>query len=422
MPRSTIRTKHLIVAGLEAELLKRVRKHTNGVSRVDLARALRLAPSTVGIYVDRLVKEGFLIEGEPMAVTRRHGRRPTLLTPNPAAGRFVGVDFEAHSIMTMVVDFSLQTLSRSVRTINKGDSLEQILDKIEEGVRAATKNDGSSLMGICVGVPGVIDTTTGLVSNYEFIAGWNNVPIASMLAERFAVPLHVENNIRAMAMAELWLGQGRGLRDFLCLGIRTGTSVAIVVDGELFRGSHGAAGEIGQWPVSGPARGRAFSIGQTLESTASLDMILKSAGAATGKEMDIAALRAALEVGDLTVLRVIEEAAALYATAIRQLYHVFDPERIILVGPLAELGAAFLTPLTAAVDLRVTSSAPFIVNSSFGQFGGALGAAALALHRWRPTRARAGRSGKGQRQQRDPRQADRTGGAMSGRAVAGVGS
>src|SRR5262249_41012784 len=119
MPRSVIKTKHRIVAHLEADLLKQVRKH-NGLSRVELARALRLAPSTAGIYVDRLKRAGLLVEGE--VAERKHGRRPTLLVPNPRAGRFVGIDFEAHTLMTTVVDFSLQAINRTTGTISKSDS------------------------------------------------------------------------------------------------------------------------------------------------------------------------------------------------------------------------------------------------------------------------------------------------------------
>src|SRR3954470_12523628 len=121
MARPSIRTKHQIIAEVEADFLKRIRIH-GGLSRVDLARKLRLAPSTAGIYADRLLKQGFLLEGEE--VDRKYGRRPTLLTPNPRAGRFIGVDFEAHSLMTTVVDFSLQIVHRFRRTVPKGDSVE----------------------------------------------------------------------------------------------------------------------------------------------------------------------------------------------------------------------------------------------------------------------------------------------------------
>jgi N-acetylglucosamine repressor len=379
MARPSIRTKHQIIAEVEADFLKRIRIH-GGLSRVDLARKLRLAPSTAGIYADRLLKQGFLLEGEE--VDRKYGRRPTLLTPNPRAGRFIGVDFEAHSLMTTVVDFSLQIVHRFRRTVPKGDSVERILKRIEEAIRTGIEGDNSPLLGIGVGVPGIIDTERGVASSYEFVSGWENVPVGQRLKETFNVPISVENNIRSMAMAELWLGQGRGLRNFVCLGIRTGIGVGIVINHELYAGSNGGAGEIGSWPnpVSvGPSA-------QTLEEAASLRAILEAASSATGRRMEITSLKAAIQLGDPRVQRVLEQAATVHAAICRQLQLLFDPERIIVVGPLAEFGSAVLSPILAEANRRNPLPPVVVVNSTFGEFGGALGAAALALHRWKPQR------------------------------------
>jgi len=352
-----------------------------GLSRVELARILRLAPSTAGIYVDRLLKDGFLLEGEE--VDRKYGHRPTLLTPNPQAGRFIGVDFEAHSLMTTVVDFSLHIVYRFRRSVPKGNSVERILKRIEEAIRTALGSDKSPLLGIGVGVPGIIDAARGLASFYEFVPGWENVPVGPHLKEAFNVPVAIENNIRSMAMAELWLGQGKGLRNFVCLGVRTGIGVGIVINGELYSGSHGGAGEIGEWPVS---ISRDSSPNETLEQTASLDAILRAASAATGRRTDITSLKSAMQMGDQRVQRVLERAASAHARIIRQLQQLFDPERIIVVGPLAELGAAFLSPLSLEANRRNFLPPLAVVNSTFGEYGGALGAAALALHRWIPQR------------------------------------
>src|SRR3954469_5262803 len=97
------RIKQKAIASLEAELLRRVRAQ-EGLSRVELARRLELAPSTAGAYVDRLIAEGFL--SERTKETRDFGRPPTLLTLNPEGGRFIGVDFEARNLMATLVDFS----------------------------------------------------------------------------------------------------------------------------------------------------------------------------------------------------------------------------------------------------------------------------------------------------------------------------
>ncbi|EDY19966.1 ROK family protein [Chthoniobacter flavus Ellin428] len=383
MARSAIRTKHQIVARVEAELLRHLRLR-DGLSRVELARELQLAPSTAGIYVDRLLRDRFIVESHKAG--REQGRPPTLLVPNPDGGRFVGVDFEARSILATVVDFSQQVVKQVRRAIREGDSVERILVRIEETIRTAIEGDQRPLLGIGVGVPGTIDPVEGIARGYDFIPGWKDVPLARRLSDEFKVPVYLENNIRSMAMAELWFGQGLGLRNFVCLGVRTGIGAGIVADGRLLRGEHGCAGEIGKWHVPGTSRGDASTVFRTLEDAASLPAILAAAESAMKTEMDFAALREAAAAGERKILPVLERAADFYGGAIHQLQLIFDPHRVILVGPLAELGSAFLDPLQEAVRRRSPGGHPEIVNSTLGQFSGAFGAAALALHQWQPAR------------------------------------
>lgn len=383
MPRQTIRTKHKIVAEVEANLIKQMRRG-DGLSRVEVSRALNLAPSTASIYVDRLKKEGFLIEGEK--IDRRFGRRPTLLKPNPDAGRFVGVDFEAQNLMTTVVDFSMQVIDRVHRKISSKATVDQVLAKMVDSIASVSIPKSSPLLGIGVGVPGVINFEKGLASEYPFVPGWQNVPIVNHLAQHFKVPVSLENNIRSMAMAELWLGKGIGLKNFICLGVRTGIGIGIVINGELFRGSHGGAGEIGNWPAYTSAN--CNTCANSLESTVSLPSILERASKAFGKPLDLSGLREVVATGHTKVSQVLHEAALAHAMTLRQLHLLFDPDRIIIVGPLAELGEVFLDQVKSAMEQEdgYAVAQIEIANSDFGGFGGALGAAATALHSWKPDR------------------------------------
>ncbi|HVU33235.1 MAG TPA: ROK family protein [Opitutaceae bacterium] len=382
MPSSRIKSKHQIVAGIEAELLKRVRVE-GGKSRAELARELRLAPSTTGIYVDRLVREGFLIERD--AAPLDTGRPPKQLEPNPAAGKFLGVDFEPQNLFAVAVDFSLHLVRRCHRAVPANEPVPGILRRIEEALQSVLEGDRRPLLSIGVAVPGSIDQAKGLASGSELISGWDNVPVGPRLAEKFKVPVRVQNNIRTMAMAELWLGQGRGLTNFVSLGIRTGIGTGVIANGQLLCGAQGGAGEVGLWPAP-DAPATDGNRERTLETTSSLGAILQAASEAAGKPVDFDQFRAQAESGDRTVLAILKQAAEQHAVAIYQLHVLFDPERIIVVGPLAELGALYLAPLKSSVRRRCHRAPPELVASSFGQYGGALGAAAFALHEWLPSR------------------------------------
>ena len=214
-----------------------------GISRVELARDLGLAPSTAGIYVERLLAEGFLLETEE--TTGDAGRPPRILRPNPEGGEFIGVDFEARNIMAVAVDFSDRPLRNAHKRIEADDSAEQVVGKIEEAIKEVLPPSGSRLLAIGVGVPGIVDSSRGVAVHYKYIAKWENVALAQTLSERFTVPVFLENNARSMALAELWFGQGKGHEDFLCVGIRSGLGVGLVLNGRLYCGAHHTAGELG---------------------------------------------------------------------------------------------------------------------------------------------------------------------------------
>ena len=113
-------------AGLESAILKRIRD-TNGTSRADVARDLGLSGSTAGVYVKRLIRDGFLTES--VKIARVAGRRPTLLQLNPKGGEFIGVDFEARNILAVAVDFADKPQRQAHRLIEEGDSVDQIIGR-----------------------------------------------------------------------------------------------------------------------------------------------------------------------------------------------------------------------------------------------------------------------------------------------------
>src|SRR5437016_10788518 len=167
---------------IESEILKQVRAHP-GISRVALARDLRIAPSTAGTYVGRLITEGFLAESEKGECEA--GRPPTTLRLNPEGGQFIGVDFEARNIMAMAVDFSDRPLKQTHKTIQKSDSVADIVAKIERAINEVLPDNQGRLLAIGVGVPGLVDPAKGIALSYKYINRWKNVSLATPLAKRF---------------------------------------------------------------------------------------------------------------------------------------------------------------------------------------------------------------------------------------------
>jgi N-acetylglucosamine repressor len=385
-------SKQQEAAEAQSALIREVRRR-DASSRVQLARSLSLAPSTVGLYVDRLIGEGYLREGRKLL--GGSGRPATIVELNPQAGEFIGVDFDARLIAATSVDFSQQVRKQTQRAVRASDTVPDVLARIEDAIGELARP--SQLLGIGVAVPGAVDSNSGIARHYEHIPGWQDVPLVARLSRRFRVPIYLENNIRAFALAEQWFSQRAAARNFVCLGIRSGIGAGVVIDGKLHHGTDGLAGEIGSWPCVAPA-GDETQRTVTLERVASVRAILDRLTDETGRGASTALrpvrgkatldelLRAA-RASDPLVLRHLQIAAAAVGQVIAQLSLLLNPERVVIAGPLAELTEAFLDPVSQAVDQYLSpqhAKKPAIVASSFGDYGGALGAAALAVHQWRP--------------------------------------
>jgi len=394
------------VANIESEILKQVRAQP-GISRIALSRKLQLAPSTVGNYVGRLITEGFLAESAPAGF--EPGRPPTALRLDPDGGQFIGVDFEARNIMAMAVDFSDRPVKQAHKIIRESDTVAQIIEKIEQAIAEVLPDNKSRFLAIGVGVPGFVDPVKGIAIHYKYLNNWRNVALAEPLAKRFGVPVYLENNVRSMALAEMWFGQGKGVENFLCIGIRSGIGAGIVAGGQQLRGTDYRAGEIGRWRCPWPRRtaarffrggGASAAADVELQEVASVRAIVealerardakeKSLLTSQTEPLTFADVQRAARQRDRLTLQVIEFAAEILGWAVADLALALNPSRIILAGPLTVLGDTLLSPLRARAEEILGSSGagvPRIVNSTMGEFSGALGAAALAVHEWKPKR------------------------------------
>jgi glucokinase len=399
-----MRRNSLQTSDLESNILKLVRS-VDSISRVELARSLGLSPSTAGIYVGRLIAKGFLMETEK--ATREAGRPPMQLKLNPEGGEFIGVDFEASNVLAAAVDFSDTPLRNARAQIDTTDTPETIIRKIEQIIAKVFPAKGRRPLAIGIGVPGLVNSGEGIAVHYKYIASWENVPLARRIAKKYGLPVYLENNVRSMALAELWFGQGLGLTDFLCVGVRSGLGAGMVLDGRLYCGAFHDAGEFGRWRCPMPSKRATpwFDIrasdaehGPELQDVASVRAIqraLKNAISAGEKTilhdrpapLSLEDILQALQQRDPLAMFVIDEVARSLGWGIAQLSLVIDPQKIILAGPLTMLGDAILVPVRARIKSLLDLSGsrmPEVVGSAMGEFSGALGAAALALHEWQP--------------------------------------
>lgn len=399
-----MRRKPAHAALLEADILKQVRLK-GSLSRTELARALGMSGSTAGLYVERLMAHGLLTEAA--APSYEFGRPPKLLQLNPQGGEFIGVDFEARNIMAVALDFAEKPLRRAHVVIDGDESAAKIVAKIQRAVTEVLPEDTKRLFAIGIGVPGQVDAAAGVAIRYEHLAQWRDVPLVRIFEDQFRVPVSLENTMRAMALAELWLGHGRGVADFACICVRSGMGAGIVLNGQLHRGAHQSAGEFGRSPCPPlpESTARRFRIDrasplelQDIVSVRAIQAAFQRA-AATEKSgffsgfrrpVTFEDIRYAAEQKDPLTLELIGHVAeALGAALAANVVLTLDPAKLIMVGQLNSLGEIFFERLRQQVVASLKPSgitAPEIVQSAMGDHVGAFGAAALALHNWTPAK------------------------------------
>lgn len=397
-----IQKKGAVIAEVEAALVKHIRS-AGGLSRIELATALTLSPSTIGVYVDRLLREGILIEGSRAA--SGIGRPRTTVMLNPGAGQFVGVDFHADEVWAISMDFAQNPLKEAHHPIRPTDTAEDVVGGIVRAIDQVVPSEQKLLLGIGIGSPGPVDRHEGTAREYRYIEGFRNVPLIAPVAERFCVPVYIENTANAMALAELWFGQGRELSSFACLWIRSGIGAGIVVNRQLYSGVADGAGEIGFWqcPTYRVGKGgklcSATTIGlRELEEIASVrairDALTQAIEAGRSSVLakpipDTDRIVQAYRDDDRLTRTVINAAAGSLGWAIVHLSLCIAPEKIILAGPLAALGEDFVAPIQSVAAECCAGTGlqpPSITLSTLGPYSGALGAAALVVDQWKPSR------------------------------------
>jgi glucokinase len=277
--------------------------------------------------------------------------------------------------------------------------IEQIAASVENAI-AESQVDRRKILGVGVGASGLVNFQTG-VNLLAPNLGWNNIPIQELLEIALALPVIVDNNVRAMALGEAYFGAGRGVDSLTFVYGRTGVGAGFVFGGNVFRGSSTGAGEIGHTIVI-PQGGEPCRCGKRgcLETLVSETVILREAkeiarrnpAGLLAQQMSqnselqpIERVFNAARQGDLETRRMIETRACYLGIALANLVNMLNPELILLGGMFAQ-GYDLILPV-AAQTMRDTAFAGLgekvrVQTTSFGWRAGVIGASALALLRY----------------------------------------
>ena len=298
-------------------------------------------------------------------------------------GSVIGVDLGGTKLLAGVVDGEARIHHRT-RRVAQGLDQPALLAITEAAVREALEASGEEVSAVGFGIPALIDPQRGVVTfcNHLPLEG---LAFADVMSERMGLPCFADNDANVALLAEARLGAATGARNALLLTLGTGIGGGLLLEGELYRGSRGAAAELGHVVVDfdGPdCPGKCPNRG-CLEALASGTALAREGSRVFGRPVDGHELTELAHAGDERARSVVAAMGRALGAGISGLVNAFDPDVVVVGGGVIALGELLLAPAReeAAARLAAPVHGVPIVAARFGEEAGLLGAAVLAVER-----------------------------------------
>ncbi|WP_190159507.1 ROK family transcriptional regulator [Streptomyces litmocidini] len=363
------------------ERVVRAVRMAGSLTQAEIARTTGLSAATVSNIV-RELKDGGTVEVTP---TSAGGRRARSVSLSSDAGIVIGVDFGHTHLRVAVGNLAHQVLAEETEPLDVDGSAAEGFDRAEQLVKRLIRATGigpDKVIGVGLGVPGPIDVSSGTLGSTSILPGWSGINPAEELSGRLGVPVHVDNDANLGALGELVWGSGRGVKDLAYIKVASGVGAGLVIDGRVYRGPGGTAGEIGHITLdeSGPVC-RCGNRG-CLETFTAARYVLPLLRPSHGPDLTMERVVQLAREGDPGCRRVIADVGRHIGSGIANLCNLLNPSRVVLGGDLAEAGELVLAPIRDSVSRYAIPSAARQLSLVQGALGGraeVLGALALVL-------------------------------------------
>ena len=362
-------------------------------SIADLSKELNTSIPTITKLVGELIEEGFLVDMGKQGTNG--GRRPSIYGLNPSAGYLVGTEVRRKSISVAVTNFKGQIIDHQEEVPfclgNSEESFREMCGHIT-GILERLEINPENVLSYGFNLSGRVNNKTGYCFTY-FIG--EDRPIATFLQNELKRPVFVENDSRAMTYGEYICGAANDEDNMLFINVSWGLGMGMISDGKLSYGKSGFSGEIGHFPfldndqichcgktgcletgASGSAIHRIF-----MEKLNDGRASLLSDKYAEGKEITLDDILNAVNEEDMLAIEVVEEIGTTLGKAIAGLINIFNPELVVIGGPVAKVKEYLLLPIKSAIQkhsLNMVNKDTTIKFSKLGEKAGPIGACMLS--------------------------------------------
>ncbi|WP_314102262.1 ROK family transcriptional regulator [uncultured Frigoribacterium sp.] len=390
-------------------VLDAVRRESAGLSRTEIAERTGLSPQAVTNVSRRLLDAGLIRESG--TVISGPGKPRTMLQLEPGGSFALGVHVDPAVVTYVLLDLHGTVVAHAqtpTPSASRPDEVVGLIARTVDGLVADSGVDRARLLGIGIAAPGPIDVEDGVVLDPPMLPRWRHVPLRRAIAEATGLPVLLEKDVAAAAVAELWFSDGASRRDFAFVYYGTGFGTGLVIGRDVVRGSSSNAGDSGHVTVASSGRrctcGRIGCVGELITPHALVRQAVE-AGVLTADDLRVDVLDAARSEGDPDdlhrieealvalagkaadgdegALEILHEAARHLARAVVVVLNLLDLAEVVFGGPFWHVVAPWVLQV---LPESVRSSAALIAKhpialeqSAIGTDVAAVGAACLVL-------------------------------------------
>ena len=359
MPKHPRGNRKLIQAINRSAVLNTIKAH-GPISRTDITQRTGLSAATVSGITADLLKSGLILEkaiGDSSG-----GRRPILLVLNPSGGYVIGLKVSEEKVTGALTDLEATVIGKHTDVLDN-PSVEIAVETVNRVVQlllAEGEVNAEQFLGIGVGLAGIMDARGGNL-RYSPIFGWHDVPLGEILQSRLQVPVYIDNDVNTLTITEQWFGKGQGVDNFLTITIGRGVGMGIVVNGQIYHGGKGGAGEFGHTVMDPHGTvcdcGNRGCLETFVSDPALLRMSLESyaRGELSKKVGSMDELLDIARRGDSGARNIFARAGEVLGRAVANLINVLSPELIIISGEGVRAGDLLFKPMRAGISKHVMS-------------------------------------------------------------------
>jgi len=346
--------------------------------------------------VSTLTKEKFVVKVEEKEINQA-GRPPQNFKLNNKAGYIIGIDIGRVFTNYVVLDLEQNIIKEQRKPSFDLYDSNRFVDDLYKEVRSLVLSADvawNKIFGIGISIPGIVKGREGF--SYTYL-NFDSIPARDIFEKKFSKPIHIEHDVKAMAIGELWMGKAKGYQNVLCLNVGWGVALGIIIDGKIYYGKDGFSGEFGHLQVVPDGElcycGKRGCL-ETVSSAKAITRIAKEkiqGGEKTiilqnpgfdPEKLDAAAIIEAANKGDQFSIEILENAGKYLGLGIGYLINIFNSERIILGGGITRANPYIMDSIISTAMkqslVHISKKVEFHI-SELGFKAGAIGVAMLAV-------------------------------------------